>query len=237
MSNKKIITAIGSAGSQGGSAARAITRDPSEDKAKKLVERGTEAVALAVGKGNLNNKFSLVKGFTGATAVFDVTNHWESMSIDPEIQQGKNIADAAKVFTDGNLPHVYHFNGKARIEEYARECGVPSSFFLPGKYLQSLIDFFRQNEGARAFAAPMPESAPIPIFDVRDTGQGVKESMGTPNWVAGEVLENMQLVAERGYFAFEPLDDTHAALVGNKPTSSIDFLRGHESLKDLKQLR
>ncbi|EXK26196.1 hypothetical protein FOMG_17238 [Fusarium oxysporum f. sp. melonis 26406] len=228
------------------------------------------------------------------------------MSIDTEIQQGKNIVDAVKeagvshfIFsslldvkklTNGKLPHVYHFDGKARIEEYAREAGIPSSFFLPGMYLQSMVDFFRQNEGAWVFAVPMPESAPIPIFDVRDTGiwvkaivlkkdqllgkrvlgstryttplevvdafktafpeagenagfyslphdaflQGVKESMGAPDWVAEEVLENMRLVAEGGYFAFEPLDDSHAALVGDKPTSLIDFLRGHKSFKDLK---
>ncbi|KNB19510.1 hypothetical protein FOXG_16773 [Fusarium oxysporum f. sp. lycopersici 4287] len=316
MSNKKIIAVIGSTGSQGGSvvdiflndpvlnkewAVHAITRDPSNEKAKKLVERGAKAVA-----GDLNNKLSLVKAFTGATAVFGVTNYWESMSTDTEIQQGKNIVDAAKeagvsyfIFsslldvkklTNGKLPHVYHLDGKARIEEYAREGGVPSSFFLPGMYLQSVVDFFRQNEGAWVFAVPMPESAPIPIFDVRDTGiwvkaivlkkdqllgkrvlgstryttplevvdafktafpeagekagfyslphdaflQGVKESMGAPDWVAEEVLENMRLVAEGGYFAFEPLDDSHAALVGDKPTSLIDFLRGHKSFKDLK---
>ncbi|KAJ4160695.1 hypothetical protein NW765_005539 [Fusarium oxysporum] len=152
-----------------------------------------------------------------------------------------------KKLTNGKLPHVYHFDGKARIEEYAREGGVPSSFFLPGLYLQSVVNFFRQNEGAWVFAVPMPESAPIPIFDVRDTGiwvktivlkkdqllgkrtafpeagenagfyslphdaflRGVKESMGAPDWVAEEVLENMRLVAEGGYFAFEPLDDSH----------------------------
>uniref|UniRef100_A0A0D2YJQ8 NmrA-like domain-containing protein n=1 Tax=Fusarium oxysporum (strain Fo5176) TaxID=660025 RepID=A0A0D2YJQ8_FUSOF len=257
MSNKKIIAVIGSTGSQGGSVVDIFLNDP-----------------LTIGKGDLNNKLSLVKAFTGATAVFGVTNYWESMSTDTEIQQGKNIVDAAK----------------ARIEEYAREGGVPSSFFLPGMYLQSVVDFFRQNEGAWVFAVPMPESAPIPIFDVRDTGiwvkaivlkkdqllgkrvlgstryttplevvdafktafpeagekagfyslphdaflQGVKESMGAPDWVAEEVLENMRLVAEGGYFAFEPLDDSHAALVGDKPTSLIDFLRGHKSFKDLK---
>ncbi|KAM0257778.1 hypothetical protein ACHAPA_011574 [Fusarium lateritium] len=287
MSNKKIIAVIGSTGFQGGSVVdiflndaalnkewvvRAITRDPSKEKSKKLVERGAEVIA-----GDLNNKESLVKAFAGATAVFGVTNYWESLSIDTEIQQGKNIVDAAKeasvshfIFsslldvkkvTDGKLPHVYHFDGKARIEEYARESGVPSTFFLPGMYLQTISDFFRQNEGAWVFAMPMPESAPIPIFDHRyleivdafktafpEAGekagfyklphdaflQAVKESMGVPDWVAEEILENMRLVSEGGYFAFEPLDDSHAALVGDKPTSLIDFLKGHESFKDLK---
>ncbi|KAL6915250.1 hypothetical protein FSST1_013010 [Fusarium sambucinum] len=106
MSNKKIIAVIGSTGFQGGSVVdiflndaalkaewvvRAITRDPSKEKAKKLVERGAEAVA-----GDLNDKDSLVKAFAGATAVFGVTNYWETLSIDTEIQQGKNIVDAAK---------------------------------------------------------------------------------------------------------------------------------------------
>jgi uncharacterized protein YbjT (DUF2867 family) len=45
----------------------------------------------------LNDKASLVKAFTGATAAFGVTNYWETMSIDTEIQQGRNLVDAAKV--------------------------------------------------------------------------------------------------------------------------------------------
>jgi uncharacterized protein YbjT (DUF2867 family) len=45
----------------------------------------------------LNDKASLVKAFAGATAAFAVTNYWEIMSIDTEIQQGRNLVDAAKV--------------------------------------------------------------------------------------------------------------------------------------------
>lgn len=32
----------------------------------------------------------------GASAVFTVTNYWEKMDMQLEIQQGKNLADAAK---------------------------------------------------------------------------------------------------------------------------------------------
>ena len=47
----------------------------------------------------MNDKALLVKAFTGATAVFGVTNYWETMSTDAEIQQGKNLVDAAKVIS------------------------------------------------------------------------------------------------------------------------------------------
>ncbi len=33
---------------------------------------------------------------TGATAVYAVTNYWEKMDMQLEIQQGKNLVDAAK---------------------------------------------------------------------------------------------------------------------------------------------
>lgn len=33
---------------------------------------------------------------TGASAVFTMTNYWEKMDMQLEIQQGKNLADAAK---------------------------------------------------------------------------------------------------------------------------------------------
>lgn len=47
-------------------------------------------------QADLNDKASLVKAMTGAAAAFTVTNYWEKMDMDLEIQQGKNLADAAK---------------------------------------------------------------------------------------------------------------------------------------------
>ncbi|GAQ05022.1 nmrA-like family domain-containing protein 1 [Aspergillus lentulus] len=318
MSGKKIIAVIGATGAQGGSVVdvflndpslnqewtvRAVTRDPSKDKAKKLKERGVDVVAA-----DLNDKASVVKAFTGATAAFAVTNYWEIMSIDTEIQQGRNLVDAAKEsavshfvwsslpnvkkLTHGKLAHVYQFDGKAEIEEYARQVGIPATFFLPGMYMQSVVSGgFRQTPPANAwvFALPMPETAPIPLFDVQNTGiwvkaivrkrdqllgkrilgatkyttpkevvdgfkqafpeagktasffslphemflQGVKDSMGLPDWAAEAILEMMRLVSEGGYFGFEPLDESLAVLE-DKPTAWVDFLKKNEAFKDLK---
>jgi uncharacterized protein YbjT (DUF2867 family) len=48
-------------------------------------------------QANVNSKDSLVKAFQGVYAVFAVTNYWDKMDMDLEIQQGKNLADAALV--------------------------------------------------------------------------------------------------------------------------------------------
>jgi hypothetical protein len=74
--------------------------------------------------------------------------------------------------THGKLAHVYQFDGRAQVEEYTKKVGIPASFFLPGMYMQSVSGAFRQNppENAWVFALPMPETAPIPLFDVHNTG-------------------------------------------------------------------
>lgn len=193
--------------------------------------------------------------------------------------------------THGKLAHVYQFDGKAEVEEYAKQVGIPATFFLPGMYMQSVSGGFRQNppENAWVFALPMPETAPIPLFDVRNTGiwvkaivrkrdqllgkrilgatkyttpkevvdgfkqafpeagaaasffslphemflQGVQGSMGVPDWAAEGILEMMRLVSEDGYFGFEPLEESLAVLE-DKPTAWVDFLKKSEAFKDLK---
>ncbi|KAG7118204.1 NmrA-like family domain-containing protein 1 like [Verticillium longisporum] len=202
MAHKKIIAVVGATGAQGGAVAavflndpllhqewtvRAVTRDPSKDRAQKLKQQGADVVAA-----DLNDKASLVRAFAGATAAFGVTDYWETLSMDTEIQQGKNLVDAAKEsavshfiwsslrnvnkLTQGKLAHVHQFDGKAEVEEYARQVGVPATFFLPGIYMDSLTKSFRQNPPGSpwVFALPMPETAPLPLFDVRNTGIWVK---------------------------------------------------------------
>jgi uncharacterized protein YbjT (DUF2867 family) len=47
-------------------------------------------------KADADDKESLRRAMKGAYAVYAVTNFWEKMSADVEMQQGKNIADTAK---------------------------------------------------------------------------------------------------------------------------------------------
>lgn len=73
------------------------------------------------------------------------------MDGEKEYQQGVNIVDAAKAnnvehlvlsvlkdvnkLSKGEFPHVYHFDSKARIADYAKSSGVPTTYFLPGFYM------------------------------------------------------------------------------------------------------
>ena len=47
-------------------------------------------------QADMNDKESLLKAVTGASAVFAVTNYWEKMDHNLEYEQGKKLADAAK---------------------------------------------------------------------------------------------------------------------------------------------
>ncbi|KAL4955509.1 hypothetical protein BDW69DRAFT_117055 [Aspergillus filifer] len=122
MSTKPLLVVLGAPGKQGGSVLsyflslpsspytlRGVTRDPSSFKSAALTSRGVEMVA-----GNFDDPASLSAAFTGATAIFSVTDFWipffdpsqreqaaaSGQSIgercrDLEVQQNKNIIDAA----------------------------------------------------------------------------------------------------------------------------------------------
>jgi len=137
----------------------------------------------------MSSKASVAPAVQGAHTVFLVTNFWESMSADKEIAQGKAVTDASKAagvqriifsslinVTDvsgGKLSHVSHFDGKANIEKYIRDSGVPAAFVLPGFFMSNYIDFIKKNEDeSYTYALPVSgDKARVPIFDAaRDTG-------------------------------------------------------------------
>ena len=128
---------------------RGISRDRS--KAESWTAKGVEVV-----KGDLNDKESLVSAFQGADAIFSNTDFWTQFynpatrekvkpgqtineyCYDLEVQQGKNVADAAatvesldrfilsalsytKKLSKEKYTQVYHFDAKAAIVEYVRE--------------------------------------------------------------------------------------------------------------------
>lgn len=47
-------------------------------------------------KADFDDKASLVRAMEGAYAVFALTNYWEKLDMQLEIDQGKKLADAAK---------------------------------------------------------------------------------------------------------------------------------------------
>jgi len=204
MSDKKVLVVFGATGTQGGSVVksilgdpktaaaysiRAITRDPSKPAAQKLAEAGCEVITA-----DLDNASSIEKALAGAHTVFAVTNFWEKASADIEIQQGKNVADASKKagvqfliwsslinvteLSGGKLSQVHHFDSKAKVEEYIRSIGIPSSFFLPGFFMSNLPGkMIRPSPQTNVYtlAMPIPTTSPVPLLDTEnDTGKFVK---------------------------------------------------------------
>jgi len=207
MSSKKTITVLGATGLQGGSVAlkfltdpelstewavRAVTRDISKPAAEKLAEQGAQVVSA-----NLDDTASLIEAISGSYAVFGVTNYWERADPDYETQQGKNLTDAVKAtgvqhfiwssllniteLSKGKLPNVYHFDSKAKVEDYIRSLGVPATYFLAGFYMSNIAggaptDLLKPTppDNAWTFTLPAEPNALIPLFHTGDTGKFVK---------------------------------------------------------------
>src|SRR3990172_3818890 len=102
MSGKEIIAVIGATGAQGGGlvrailadperrfTARAVTRKTGSDKERALAPAGAGVVA-----GDADDPASLERAFAGAHGVFAVTNFWEHLSAERELEQAVAMARA-----------------------------------------------------------------------------------------------------------------------------------------------
>ncbi|KAJ5584399.1 CAZyme family GH35 [Penicillium hispanicum] len=168
----RLIVILGITGVQGSSVAdtylqtdgwkiRGVTRNPASEKARQWAAKGIEIV-----QGDLDDVASLKQAFAGADIIFGVTDFWTIFQ-DPEtqkkkkptqevveycheveLQQGKNLADAAatvpglsryifssmahaKASSKGKFDKLYHMDGKADAAIYAQS--LPG---LAGKFSQ-----------------------------------------------------------------------------------------------------
>lgn len=69
----------------------------------------------------MNDKDSIIAAIQGSSVVFAVTNYWEKMSAEIEIEQGKVMANASKAagverFFWSSLPNVSKGNTNANME-------------------------------------------------------------------------------------------------------------------------
>ena len=120
-----------------GAPVRALVRDPRQDSARRLAERGVEVVA-----GSLDDRASLAAAMAGAAAVFALTTPFEA-GVDAEVRQGRAILAAAGetgvphlVFSSvaGATQHsgVPHFDSKAVIEAELAASEVPYTYTILG---------------------------------------------------------------------------------------------------------
>jgi len=238
MPDGKIIAVIGATGAQGGGvvraiqadksgsfAARAITRNPSSEKAQALRAAGAEVVAA-----DIDDPATLGRAFAGVYGAFCVTNFWEHFSPERELTQARNLANGVKAagvqhviwstlentrkwvpLEDDRMPtlmgkyKVPHFDAKGEADQTFRDLGVPTTFLLTSFYWDNLIYFGagpqRGPDGVLALSYPMDDKK-LPGIAVEDIGKcayGIfkrgREFINKTVGIAGEHLTGAQMAA------------------------------------------
>jgi len=238
MADKKIIAIVGATGAQGGGlaraaladaaggfAVRAITRDPSSDRAKALAAAGAEVVAA-----DMDDPATIERAFAGAHGAFCVTNFWEHFSPEKETTQATSLARAAKragvahviwstledtrkhvPLDDDRMPtlmgryKVPHLDAKGEADAAFTAAGAPTTFLLTSFYWDNFIHFGlgpkKGPDGKYAITLPMDE-AKLPGIGVEDIGKcayGIFKSgdklIGKRIGIAGEHLTGTQMAA------------------------------------------
>jgi uncharacterized protein YbjT (DUF2867 family) len=153
MSNAdRTVLVTGATGRQGGAVIRhmlakgwrlrALTRNPASHASKELARQDVEVV-----EGNLEDPPSLDRASRGVYGIYSVQDFW-SIGAKREVQQGKNLADAAK--KAGVQHFVYssvggaerntgipHWKSKWEIEKHIRQLGLPATIFRPASFMET----------------------------------------------------------------------------------------------------
>ena len=236
MSEKKTIAVVGATGAQGGGlvrailadpdqrfAVRAITRDPSSEKARELAAAGAQVVA-----GDADAPETLEAAFAGAHGAFLVTSFWEHMSPERELEQAAALARATKAagvehvvwstledtresvpLSDERMPtlrekyNVPHFDAKGEADAIFAAEGVPVTYLKVAFYWENFI-YFGQGphpspDGGLVLALPLGggKLAGIAVGDVGKVVLGIfakgEAMIGQTVGIAGETLSGPEL--------------------------------------------
>ena len=238
MPEKKIIAVVGATGAQGGGlarailadpkgefAARALTRDPSSEKAQALAKAGAEVVAADV-----DDLKSLERAFQGAYGAFCVTFFWAHLSPEKEIAEATKMAQAAKhaglqhviwstledtrkwvPLSDNRMPtlmgkyKVPHLDAKGEADHVFTDLGVPTTFLLTSFYWDNFIHFGmgpkKGTDGKLAITMPMDDKklSAIAAEDIGKCALGIfkrgREFIGKTVGIAGEHLTGGEMAA------------------------------------------
>ncbi len=247
MENNKIIAVVGATGMQGGGlvrailndpesgfTARALTRNPSSDKAKELKKLGAEVV-----EADIDNKDSVVKAFKGAYGAFCMTNFWEHFSPERELEQAKNMAEACKEaglkhviwstledtrkwvpINDDRMPtlmekyKVPHFDAKGEADDYFTASKVPYTLLFTSFYWDNFINFGmgpqKDEDGELAITFPMDKKE-LPGIAAEDIG---KCAYGI--FKAGDTYKNKIVAIAGEHLTGKEMADIFSEVYGKK---------------------
>ena len=211
----KIVLITGATGRQGGAVVRhmlprgwklrALTRNPDSGIAQELARLGVEVV-----RGDLEDSTSLDRAVRGSYGVYSVQDFW-SVGARREVQQGKNLADAAK--KAGIAHFVYssvggaernsgidHWESKWEIEQHIRELNLPATILRPVGFMENYyIDQVELGLLRGKLVDPVRADQPYQTIATDDIGAFValvferpKEFIGQALEIAGSELTNLE---------------------------------------------
>lgn len=182
-----------------------MTRNTASHAAKDLARQGVEVV-----QGDLEAARSLEEICHGVYGIYSVQDFW-SVGAKREIQQGKNLADAAK--KAGVRHFVYssvggaerntgipHWESKWEIEKHIRQLALPATIFRPVSFMET-YHILEVEVGILKgkLADPIRADKPYQTIATDDIGAFValaferpKDFIGLELEIAGSELTNLE---------------------------------------------
>lgn len=205
MTYDKTVLITGATGRQGGAVIRhmlpkgwklrALTFRADSAAVQRLTSQGIEVV-----KGDLEDPASLDPAVQGVYGVYSVQDFW-AVGAKREVQQGKNIADAAK--KAGVQHFVYssvggaernsgiaHWESKWQVENYIRKLGLPATMIRPAAFMENYyIDKVEIGILRGKLTDPIRADKPYQTIASDDIGAFVAVAFDRPRELIGAELE------------------------------------------------
>ena len=152
VNSDKTVLVTGATGRQGGAVIRhmlpkgwklrALTFKADGFAVQELTDQGIEVV-----KGDMEDPASLERAMRGVYGAYSVQDFW-SVGAKREVQQGRNMADAAKKAGVEHLVYgsvggaerksgIDHWESKCAVENYIRKLGLPATMIRPAAFMEN----------------------------------------------------------------------------------------------------
>jgi uncharacterized protein YbjT (DUF2867 family) len=174
---------------------RALSRDPGSHASRALAQKGVEVV-----QGDLEDATSVARATAGVYGVYSVQDFW-AVGAKREVQQGKNVADAAKKASIRHFIYssvggaerntgIPHWESKWEIEKYIRSLGLPATVIRPAAFMETYhIDQVEIGILKGKLADPIRGDKPYQTIATDDIGAFVALAFDRPTEFIGKELE------------------------------------------------
>jgi len=201
----RTVLVTGATGRQGGAVIRhmlpkgwklrALTRNPDGHEAQALASQGIEVM-----RGDLEDPDTIARAAIGAYGIFSVQDFW-AVGAKREVQQGKNVANAAKKAEIKHLVYssvggaerkteIPHWESKWEVENYIRQLGLPATVIRPVSFMETYyIDQVEIGILQGRLADPIRGNKPYQTIATDDIGAFVALAFERPSEFIGKALE------------------------------------------------